>query len=171
MPSIEQPQHPGMLKIQKTIVMVRRFADGKMLAENRPYNVSRDEGNVGLNEGIQLLWDMAIGLVPVTSGFHSGAARVGVGSCSGVEAATDTGLWSGHGYRAMDAGYPIRSGQACAWRGTFAGEEANALWNEFTVARASGDAAGVTHLFHKNSFQGTKISGQSWELTCQVNMA
>ena len=150
----------------RTRIMIRRFMDGRMYAKNEPYDVGVIRGNVGLNEGIGELINLLIGAA--ASSFHSGAARVGVGTATNAEVATQTGLLSAAAYQPMDATYPIRSGQAVSWRGTFGGGLANAAWQEFTVANASGDAA--KNLFRKASDQGTKTSGQTWELTCEVTL-
>ena len=162
-----QPLRMGGVLL-KTKIIVRKFQDGRMLALDIPYEVSEGLGNIGLNEGIQLLLDIA-GRGIYTSSFHSGVAHLGVGTFSGAPAAADAGLASGIAYRGMDTGYPTRSGQAIAWRATFTGAEANDLWNEFTAANASGD--GAINLFHARSVQGTKTSGQSWELTAEVTAA
>jgi hypothetical protein len=152
----------------KTKIIVRKFESAEMLALGKPYEVGEHLGNVGCNSGIQVLWDVAIGKLLLSAGYHSGVAQVGVGTCSGVAAATDAGLWSGTAYIGMDASYPIRSGNACAWQGTFPAEIGNAAWNEFVVTRGSG--FGAVPLIHSVSAQGTKLSGQQWQLSIQVNM-
>lgn len=164
----EDERKGGILAELRTRIIIRRFENGEMLKQDKPYNVTEHLGNVGLNEGLQLLLDMG-GLGIYTSSFHSGVARCGVGTCSAAAVATQTGLQSNLAYGAMDASYPTRSGQALGFRTTFSEAQANDLWNEFTVANASGNAA--VNLFRAVSVQGSKLSGQSWQLDEIVSIA
>lgn len=152
--------------ILATHIMVRRFADGKMLAENRPYKEDHIYGNVGLEVGIQVMEDAFIGAGIST--FNSGVAHCAVGTFSGAASAGQTGVQSALAYGRMDPAYPARTNQTLSWRSTFSGNVANGLWNEFSVANQSGVPVA---LFRKVSPQGTKLSGQAWELTAEVSIA
>jgi len=122
--------------------------------------------NVFLNEGIQQIWDHAIGAGGTT--YSNANARVGVGESATAESATQTGLQgSTLTFKAMDATYPIRTAQTVDFRGTFGSADANIAWNEFTTDN------GVTpnkNIHRKVSAQGTKTSGQTWILTVSLTI-
>ncbi len=163
----QKKQRHGHLKL-KTRFIVRRFADDEAHRRDQPYKVSEVEGNIGLNEGIAELLDLACGLGTPTA-YNNANARVGVGDSTTAEAATQTGLLGTNtAFKAMDATYPSRSAQTVSFRGTFGGTEANFAWQEFTVDNG---ATPNKNLVRKVSAQGTKTSGQTWELTIQITMS
>ena len=165
--NIQEQERPGRL-VTKTKFIIRRFKDDEDWKADKPYDVSRFEGNIGLNEGIAELWDLACGLGSPTA-YNSANARVGVGDSTTAEAATQTGLLGlNTAFKAMDTGYPSRSAQTVSFRGTFGGTEANFAWQEFTVDNG---ATPNKNLIRKVSDQGTKTSGQTWELTIQITMS
>ena len=126
-------------------------------------------GNVLLNEGIQLLEDIILGLDTTSPKWDSSNAHLGVGDGTTAEDASQTGLQgSNKQYKGMDAGYPTRSNQTMTWRSTFGDTEANFSWNEFTVANGSDDSA--TNLNRKVESKGTK-SGGNWTLTLQITIS
>lgn len=117
-------------------------------------------GNILLNEGINLLWTLACG----GSGtpWNNANAYIGVGDGTTAESATQTGLQgTNKAYKAMDAGYPTYgTNQQARWQSTFGGTEANFTWNEITVANGDSDTA--TNLNRKVQSMGTKASGTTW---------
>lgn len=127
------------------------------------------EGNLLLNEGINELWT----LVCSSGGtkFDSTNARLGVGDSNTAEAATQTGLQgTNKTFKAMDTGFPtFGTAQKAIWRATFGGTEGNHAWNEFTVVNGADDTA--KNLNRKVSAQGTKGSGQIWELTLEITLS
>ena len=126
-------------------------------------------GNVMLNEGINELWT----LVCSSSGtlFDNSNAYLGVGDGTTAEDATQTGLVGTNKlYKAMDASYPTYgTSQKATWRATFEGSDANFDWQEFTVANGSDDSA--KNLNRKVSDQGTKTSGQQWQLSLEITLS
>jgi hypothetical protein len=70
----------------------------------------------------------------------------------------------------MDGGYPTYgTNQKATWKSTFTALVGNFDWREFTVANGNSDAA--KNLNRKVSSQGTKASGQVWELTLEITLA
>ena len=126
-------------------------------------------GNVLLNEGINELWT----LVCSSSGtkFDNANAYIGVGDSSDAEDASQTGLLgSNKAYKGMDAGFPeYGTNQKATWQATFGENEANFAWNEFTVANGSDDTA--VNLNRKVSAQGTKSSGQVWQVQVEISLS
>ena len=127
------------------------------------------EGNVLLNEGINELWT----LVCSSGGtkFDNSNAYLGVGDGTTAEDASQTGLQgSNKTYKAVDTGYPTYgTNQKATWRATFTETEANHAWQEFTVANGNSDSA--VNLNRKVSDQGTKTSGQVWQLTIEITLS
>jgi len=130
-------------------------------------------GNVMLNEGINELWT----LVCSSSGteFDNTNAYLGVGDDTTAESATQDKLQAevnatNYLYKAMDSGYPTYgSDQKATWRATFGGSDANFSWQEFTVANGSSGTA--KNLNRKVSDQGTKTSGQQWQLELSITLS
>lgn len=69
----------------------------------------------------------------------------------------------------MDTGYPTYgASQKITFRATFNGSEANYAWNEFSVDNGSTPAK---NLNRKVSAQGTKTSGQVWQITLEISLS
>lgn len=131
--------------------------------------VSTIEGNLLLNEGIQLALDLLIGAGGTA--YNNANAYLGVGDSSTAEAAAQTGLQasSNKTYKAMQATYPSRATQTVTWRAVFGSADANYAWNEFTIVNGSGDNG--TNLNRKVSAQGTKAVGQTWTLDMTLTLS
>jgi hypothetical protein len=158
------------LRESKVTWKIRKFENEVAHLADKPFDVVEIDGNIMLNEGINELWT----LVCSSSGtkFDNSNAYLGVGDSSTAENATQTGLQAAVNklYKAMDGGYPTYgTSQKATWRSTFAGGEANFGWNEFTVANGNSDSA--VNLNRKVSAQGTKVSGQVWELTLEITLS
>ena len=131
--------------------------------------IDKFQGNVLLNEGIQLLEDIIAGIDETSNKWDSSNARLGVGNGTASESASQTGLQgTSKAFKGMDSGYPSRSGQTLSWRATFGDSEANFAWEEFTVVNGSDDSA--TNLNRKVESKGTK-SGGNWTLTLQITFS
>jgi len=134
-----------------------------------PYEVSKFDMNMLLNAGINQLWTILC-----SSGgtkFDNTNAYLGVGDSSTAEAATQTDLQAATNKlrKAMDASYPTYgTSQKATWKSTFGGTDANFAWNEFGVFNAS---SGGIMLNRKVSSQGTKTSGQTWELSLDISLS
>lgn len=164
----------------KTQWTIRRYADDAAFAAGMPTpvldaegkelpGVSEIEGNLLLNEGIQLLLDLLIGAGGTA--YNNANSYLGVGDSSTAESASQTALQASTNktYKAMQATYPQRSSQTVTWRAVFASGDANYAWAEFTIVNASTDSG--TNLNRKVSAQGTKASGQTWTLDVTVTIS
>lgn len=132
---------------------------------NRPYEISRFEDNLLLNEGITRLQNLLI--AGGGTAFGNAAAYLGVGNSSGSAGATQTGLsGAAVAYRPMEGGYPSIANQTTTWRSIFDGGQGNFSWQEFTVANGSGNSA--ENLNRRVSDQGIKASGTTWTLDLAI---
>lgn len=133
------------------------------------FDVVRIDGNTLLSEGITEVLKLLTGLT--ATNFGSANAYIGVGDSIDSTAASQLGLQASTNkfYKAVDSGYPIISGSDVTWRATFAGNEANFAWNEFTIANGSSDTA--ANLNRKVSSQGTKVSNQLWTVNLTITFA
>ena len=153
----------------KTRWIIRKYLNDEAYRMDRPYEKSVIEGNLLLNEGIALLWDLGIGAGGTA--WDNTNAHIGVGDSSTAEDATQTGLQAttNKAYVGMETSYPSRSDQSVTWRAVFDGSTGNFDWNEFTVADGTDDTA--TNLNRKVSAQGTKASGQTWTVDLQITLS
>lgn len=159
-----------VLKESKVEWKIRKFASDLDYKLNRPYEESVFEGNIMLNEGINELWTLACS----SSGtkFDNSNAYIGVGDSTTAEDAAQTGLQASTNklYKGMNSGYPTYgTDQKATWKATFGSSEANFDWNEFTVANGNSDSA--VNLNRKVSAQGTKTSGQTWEISLSITLS
>jgi len=153
----------------KALWTIRRFKSEEDHKKNKPFKISKVEKNLFLNEGIDAIWTLVCG--GTATAFDATNAYIGVGNGTTAAAATDTGLvGTSFLYKGMDSGYPtFGSGQAATFRATFTGTEANFAWQEFTVANGSTNAD--INLNRLVSNQGTKTSGQVWEITLELSIS
>ena len=124
--------------------------------------------NVGINELFTILCSAASG-----TKFDNTNAYLGVGDADTPAAApAQTGLSAVTNklYKAMDVSFPTYgTSQKATWRATFSGAEANFAWQEFTVA--NGGTGAEKNLNRLVSDQGTKTSGQVWQLTLEITLS
>ena len=101
--------------------------------------------------------------------FDAANAHIGVGDSNAVFAATQTDLQAATNKlrKAMEAGYPSRSGNILSFRALFGTAEANFAWEEWGVFNAA--TAGVM-MNRKAEPLGTKTSAQSWQLTVDITV-
>lgn len=72
-------------------------------------------------------------------------------------------------YKAMDATYPTSgTAQKITFRSTYGGTEANYAWQEYSADNGSTPVKNLNRLV---SNQGTKTSGQSWQLTLEITLS
>lgn len=152
----------------KVQAQIRRFREG----ESEPYDISR-WGYETLSIG--LLTDAGgLDLVKALRGsaftaYSNANARTAVGTSSTAAAYGNTSL-TGEVRKAMDATFPLITGEgggpagnrSILFRSTYASGDANQAWNEFGIFNAG---SGGTLLDRFVSAQGTKASGQVWELS------
>ena len=157
-------------RIAKLLQSGAPIEEVKRLAEDGFLGVEEWEGNVALNEGLQLLIDIIIGEDTTSNKWDSDHANIGVGDGTTSEDASQTGLQgTNKEYEGMDSGYPQRSGQTAIWRATFDGTKANFHWQEFTVVNATDDTG--ANLLRKVTDKGTKSSGETWTVEIQVTFS
>jgi hypothetical protein len=153
-----------------TLWIIERWKDRRSWeAGEEPYHVSKAEGNVLLNEGINVLWSLAAG--GAGTAFSNANSYIGVGSDATAAAAVQTGLQAAVNklYAGMDDGFPtFGTSQKITFKSTFDSDEANFAWNEFTVANGNSDAS--VNLNRKVSAQGTKVLGQVWSMTIEITL-
>ena len=155
---------------EKAIWRIRKFASNDDYIQGKFFEESIIKGNILLNEGINTIWTLVAG--GSATPFNNANSYLGVGDSSAAESASQTGLQATTNklYKAVDGGYPTYgTNQKITFRATFSGSEANFDWNEFTVANGNSDSA--VNLNRKVSSQGTKISGQIWELTLEITLS
>lgn len=142
------------------------------ITHDRPYEIECIAQNLLLNEGIGEVFDI-IGGIGTTQLYDNTNARVGVGSDSTAEVATQTGLLDGTPtFKGMAASFPSRASQTMSWKGLdFGTGDANEAWNEFTVDNGTG-AQGDLNLNRKvDTTKGTKVSGETWTLQIDVTLS
>mgnify|MGYP001222876014 CR=1 FL=1 len=153
---------------EKATWTIRKFANDEDYKNNKPYEVSKIDGNILVNEGINEVFKLICG----TGGaqFSSANANLIVGTGTGDEAATDTEATFTNGVKkGMDSGFPTYgTNQKATWKATYDGSSANQAWNEFGVLNA---ASSGKLLNRKVSSQGTKTSGQVWEISIEISLS
>lgn len=136
------------------------------------------EDNILTFGGAGALWHRLVGGTTVTA-FDNTNARIGVGTSSTAEAATQTTLVAQTLRKAMDATYPQHTdatttgAQTILFRSSFLTGEANAVWGEWGIFNGdltTGVAAGGRMLNRKVQALGTKASG-TWQLTLTLTLA
>ena len=139
--------------------------DGKEIAEKgiKPYETIERKFKCLLNEGIGELIDLICGLGTPTA-WNEANARIGVGNDATAPAAAQTGLLGASKlWKAMNAGYPQKSGQQSIFQSDFIDGEAEYAWLEETIVNTADDTG--KNLCRQNTNLGTKPAGQTWRLT------
>jgi hypothetical protein len=133
------------------------------------YQIDEFSGNIGLNEGIAVLTSLLTGGTDASA--FGTDSMMGVGNGTAVAAASQTGLQGASKlYVAMETtDYPSVSGQAISWKASYATDEANFEWEEFTVSNNTDDTG--QNLVRKVESRGTKVSGEQWDLTLTVTFS
>lgn len=149
---------------------IEKFASKEDFLAGKSYEKVDGLKNLLLNEGINELWTL-VGGTGATK-FDNSNAYIGVGDSNTAASASQTALQaaSNKAYVAMDVSYPTYgTSQKITFRATFDGSTANFAWNEFTVANGNSDAA--KNLNRLVSAQGTKTSGQIWQVTVEITLS
>jgi hypothetical protein len=133
--------------------------------------VSIIEGNLLLNDGIQMIEELLAGISSPTK-WDAGNAYIGVGDNNAAAVATQTGLQANNANKAygnMANGYPSRSNTTLTWQASFDANTANFGWQEFTVVNANNDTGNNINRVANN--QGTKTAGQVWTVSVQITLS
>lgn len=139
----------------------------RFYAECQPYEERVIEGNLLVNNGIQIMEDALIG-VGITA-FSNANARIGVGDSTTAAAATQTDLQAATNKlrKAMDATFPSRAAQTLSFKSSFTAAEANFAWQEWGVFNA---ASGATSMLNRKvESLGTKTTG-TWTLQADISI-
>lgn len=178
---------PGILSVPEDMELGIEFRIRRWESEtahrngDAPYLETRD-GKVTFGAGLLLntggidLWKALTG-APVNT-YTAASSYLCVGSSSTAAVATQTALVTEIGRKAQDTSFPLTPGltaggvtaaaRQAVWRSTFGSTDANGDWREFMVDHAA--AASATPLDRFVSSQGTKASGQVWELTVSITI-
>lgn len=153
----------------KPLWTITKFADDAAFERGEHFEKVEIPGNLLLNEGITRLLNLLIG--GGGTAFNNANSYLGVGDSNTASNATQTGLQAATNklYKAMEATYPQITNQSVAFRSVFTSAEANFAWEEFTVANGNSDAS--ENLNRKVSSQGTKASGQTWQLDLTITFS
>ena len=142
-------------------------------ADDAHLETTEDDGNLLVIGGVSLLFQLAIGnrAAGALEYLNNANARILVGTSSTAEADTNTSLTASVG-KAMDATYPLHTdstgtagSKTITFRSTFASADANQAWNEWGIDN------GTRLLNRKVAANGTKASGQTWQITVTVALA
>jgi len=130
--------------------------------------IDERHGNLLLNEGIQKVWDLAIGAT-TTNKYDNATAQLGVGDSSTAAAATQTDLQAASNklFKAMNATFPSRSAQTVTFASDFLTGEANFSWQEWSIRNGATDDKNLNRAVQN---LGTKASG-TWTLTVTVTIS
>ena len=133
-----------------------------------PEEVEEIPGNLGLNEGLQEIWDLTIAAGGTTA-YNNANAEIGVGDSTTAAAATQTDLQAASNklFKAMVASYPQRTNQTVDFRSDFTSGEANFAWEEWSVRNGN---TRNKNMNRKVTALGTKATG-TWTLTASISLA
>lgn len=123
-------------------------------------------GNLALNEGITEVWKLVGGIT--ATAYSNANARIGVGTSTTAEAATQTGVITAAVYKAMNASYPSVSAQTITFQSDFGTADANQAWAEWEVDNG---ATALKSLNRKVQALGTKPSTQTWTMSASLTLA
>ncbi len=127
------------------------------------------EGNILVNVGIQAIWRIIGGITTVPGIYSNALAKVRTGTGSNAAAATDTqATFTAPVDKAMDATYPLLSGQQIQFKGTYGSADANQAWNEFGVINSDGTPVLLNRYV---TSKGTKASGETWTLEVDITIS
>ncbi len=153
----------------KTLWRIKKFANNEAFKKGIAYEEKKIKGNILVNTGINALLTLLAGGGGTV--FDNTNAYLGVGDSTTVEDATQIDLVALTNVlrKVMNTGYPTYgTSQTITFQSDFLDTEANFAWEEFGVFNAS--TAG-TMLNRKVSSQGTKVSGQTWQLTLEITLS
>mgnify|MGYP007016092739 FL=1 len=148
---------------------LRKFANKEEFEKGNAFFDKLIGKNLLLNEGINELWTILCSAGGTK--FDNTNAYIGVGDSDTAASADQTGLLAvtNKAYIGMDTSFPtFGTDQKATWRATFNGSTANFDWNEFTVANGNSNSA--KNLNRLVSAQGTKASGQIWQLDVEITL-
>jgi len=163
----DQPRADAAIEriFRKVEWRIDKYRDDRAFARGEPLDISRFDGNLMLNEGLNEMLALLAG--SGGTAYNNANSRCGVGDSAAAEAATQTDLQAATNklYKAQNATFPTTGSQQIVFKCDYGSTEANFLWTEFT---ADNGATAAKNLNRKVSNQGTKTSGQTWTLTLTI---
>jgi len=154
---------------ESAVWTIRKFKNDEAVIKNQPYEVAKIKGNCLCNEGINEILTI-IGSASSGVKYDNTNANLIVGTGSGAADPTDTEATFTAGVKkAMMVSYPTYgTSQKITFKSSYGSGDANQAWNEFGVLNA---ASSGKLLNRKVSSQGSKISGQTWELSLEITLS
>ena len=149
---------------------ITKYANDEDYKAGKFYERKRFDGNALVNEGINHILTIIGTDAKTGTPFSNANANLIVGTGSGTATAADTeSTFTAGVKKTMESGYPTYgTDQKITWKASYGPDDANQAWNEFGVLNAASD--GVL-LNRKVSDQGTKTSGQTWELELEITLS
>lgn len=182
--------HPDTMEWLQTRHGERRYEREDIYAlVGAPDEYAEDPpSNLLINNGITNLVNRLIGNTGSYGGYANGTARVGTGTSTAVEAATQTDLQAAAGstnryFQPCAASYPQITGSPTTTvtaQATFGTGDGNFVWAEWGVdgGGASGGTTVGTNgasngalLNRKVASLGTKASGSTWTITTNITIS
>ena len=145
---------------------LRKFQNQEAFQNNMPYFSEIIGKNILLNGGINELWTILCSAGGTK--YDNDNAWLFVGTDATPAEATQDELLGSPVGKAVDDGFPtFGTDEKATWQSTFNGAEANQDWNEFALTN------GETGIYFNRlvSDQGTKISGQIWQLQLEITLS
>lgn len=155
--------------LEKAVWYITKYASDADYKAGNSYDRVKIDGNALVNEGINYILTIIGTDAKTGTPFSNANAMLVVGTGSGAAAASDTlATFTSAVSKAMEAGYPTYgTDQKITWKSSFGSGDANQDWNEFGVLNGADDEL----LNRKVSAQGTKASGQTWELELEITLS
>jgi hypothetical protein len=154
---------------EKAVWHISKYASQADKEAGKLMEMVQIDGNALVNEGINELLTI-LGSAASGTKYDNTNAYLIVGTGSGAADPTDTEVTFTAGVKVgMEAGYPTYgTDQKITWKSSYGGDTANQAWNEFGVLNA---ASSGKLLNRKVSAQGTKTSGQVWDLELEITLS
>ena len=145
----------------------------KFLEDNKPYEVKEIEGNLLLDEGMDLLFSLATG--QGGTAFAEATAQLGVGNSSTAAARTQVDLQGASSdWQGMEANFPTApaendatDGRSVKFKASFADAGSDFAWEEWSIRN---DATDDKNLNRKVESLGSK-SGGTWTLEVEISLS
>lgn len=150
---------------------VTKFENDNAFASGDAYSTGDPFRNQLVNTGLIAIWDLVTG--QGGTAFSNANAYLGVGDSSAAVSVSQTDLQASTNktYTAMNGSYPnAPSNGVEQWQATWASGSGNYAWNEFAVFNGNNPPT-AKMLNRALSTQGTKTSGQTWQLLYQITLS
>jgi len=140
--------------------------------KQKPYETKVVNGNMLLNEGMDLLLSLATG--QGGTAFTNATAQIGVGNGNNAAQRTQTDLAGTTSWKSMETGYPTvpaenagLTGRCVKFRSSWGVSDGNFSWEEWSVRNSS---SSNINLNRKVEYLGIK-SGGTWTLEVEISLS